>query len=56
MRCTSSPCPHPFEQEQFQCECPGSLGVVPEENDIVDIIRGVGGAEYVYVKKMKKIV
>ena len=31
------------------------IGVVPEENDIVDTIRGVGGVEYVYVKKFDMI-
>jgi hypothetical protein len=32
------------------------IGVVPEENDAVDIIRGVGGVEYVYVKNFEKII
>ena len=31
------------------------IGVVSEENDIVDTIRGVGGIEYVYVKNFEKI-
>ncbi|MGF6952313.1 hypothetical protein QF028_004818 [Neobacillus sp. B4I6] len=31
------------------------IGVAPEENDIVDTIRGVGGVEYVYVKKFDMI-
>lgn len=26
--------------------------MVPEENDIVDMIRGVGGVEYVYAKNL----
>jgi hypothetical protein len=32
------------------------MGVVPEENDTVDIIRGVGGVEYVYVKNFEKLI
>jgi hypothetical protein len=31
------------------------IGVAPEENDIVDTIRGVGGVEYVYVKNFDVI-
>lgn len=31
------------------------IGVVPEKNDIVDTIRGVGGVEYVYVKNFDSI-
>lgn len=34
----------------FNANVVGEIGVVPEENDIVDTIRGVGGVEYVYVK------
>lgn len=29
--------------------------MVPEENDIVDTIRGVGGVEYMYTKSMDAI-
>lgn len=32
------------------------IGMVPEGNDIVDIIRGVGGVEYVYTKCLDTIV
>lgn len=32
------------------------IGVIPEENDVVDIIRGVGGIEYVYVKTFDRII
>lgn len=31
------------------------IGMVPEENDEVDIIRGVGGIEYVYTKLLDSI-
>lgn len=31
------------------------IGMVPEGNDIVDMIRGVGGVEYVYTKYMDSI-
>ncbi|GAS84208.1 retropepsin-like aspartic protease [Paenibacillus amylolyticus] len=31
------------------------VGMVPEEDDIVDIIRGVGGIEYVYTKSLDSI-
>ena len=31
------------------------IDVVPEENDVVDTIRGVGGVEYVYVKNFDLI-
>lgn len=31
------------------------VGMVPEENDLVDIIRGVGGIEYVYTKSLDSI-
>lgn len=34
----------------FNANVVEKIGVVPEENDIVDTIRGVGGVEYVYVK------
>ncbi|MEK4037698.1 retropepsin-like aspartic protease [Paenibacillus sp. FSL L8-0493] len=32
------------------------IGMVPEGNDIVDIIRGVGGVEYVYTKYLESII
>lgn len=32
------------------------IGMVPEENDEVDIIRGVGGVEYVYTKYLDSII
>ncbi|AIQ66380.1 retropepsin-like aspartic protease [Paenibacillus graminis] len=32
------------------------IGMVPEGNDIVDIIRGVGGVEYVYTKYLDAII
>ncbi|OKP99260.1 retropepsin-like aspartic protease [Paenibacillus sp. P46E] len=32
------------------------VGMVPEGNDIVDIIRGVGGVEYVYTKYLDSII
>ncbi|MFE4712216.1 retropepsin-like aspartic protease [Paenibacillus sp. NPDC056722] len=31
------------------------IGMVPEENDVVDIIRGVGGVEYVYTKTLDSL-
>ncbi|MBT2286889.1 clan AA aspartic protease [Paenibacillus polymyxa] len=31
------------------------VGMVPEEDDLVDIIRGVGGIEYVYTKSLDSI-
>lgn len=34
----------------FNANVVEEIGVVPEKNDIVDTIRGVGGVEYVYVK------
>ncbi|MBP2119305.1 hypothetical protein J2Z45_002898 [Cohnella lubricantis] len=33
----------------------GEIGIVPEEDDIVDTIRGVGGIEYVYTKTLDGI-
>lgn len=30
----------------------GEIGIVPEGNDVVDTIRGVGGIEYVYTKTL----
>ncbi|WP_405106078.1 aspartyl protease family protein [Paenibacillus sp. FSL K6-1217] len=32
------------------------IGMVPEGNDVVDIIRGVGGVEYVYTKYLNLII
>lgn len=32
------------------------IGMVPEGNDIVDIIRGIGGVEYVYTKCLDSII
>lgn len=32
------------------------IGMVPEGNDIVDMIRGVGGVEYVYTKYLESII
>lgn len=32
------------------------IGMVPEGNDIVDIIRGVDGVEYVYTKYLDSII
>ncbi|MEX1030809.1 MAG: aspartyl protease family protein [Paenibacillaceae bacterium] len=31
------------------------IGVVPEEYDVVDAIRGVGGIEYVYTKQLDQL-
>ncbi|SOC24993.1 aspartyl protease [Ureibacillus xyleni] len=39
----------------FNANIVEKIGVVPEENDTVDTIRGVGGVEYVYVKKFEAI-
>ena len=39
----------------FNANVVEKIGVVPEENDIVDTIRGVGGVEYVYVKSFDNI-
>jgi hypothetical protein len=32
-----------------------AIGVIPEENDSVDAIRGVGGVEYVYTKQLDQL-
>lgn len=32
------------------------IGMVPEGNDVVDTIRGVGGVEYVYTKYLDSII
>ncbi|SDI48116.1 retropepsin-like aspartic protease [Natribacillus halophilus] len=39
----------------FNANVVENIGVVPEKNDIVDTIRGVGGVEYVYVKNFDLI-
>lgn len=39
----------------FNADLVRDIGVVPEENDVVDTIRGVGGVEYVYTKYMDAI-
>jgi hypothetical protein len=39
----------------FNANIVEEIGVVPEENDIVDTNRGDGGVEYVYVKKIDMI-
>ncbi|WP_434748819.1 retropepsin-like aspartic protease [Paenibacillus amylolyticus] len=31
------------------------IGMIPEENDVVNTIRGVGGIEYVYTKSLDSI-
>ncbi|MNW51347.1 hypothetical protein D3C74_288310 [compost metagenome] len=32
-----------------------AIGIIPEKDDIVDTIRGVGGVEYVYTKNVNSI-
>lgn len=39
----------------FNADLVRDIGVVPEENDVVDTIRGVGGVEYVYTKYLDAI-
>lgn len=39
----------------FNANLVEKIGVSPEENDIVDTIRGVGGVEYVYVNNLDTI-
>ncbi|MCP1309986.1 retropepsin-like aspartic protease [Paenibacillus tyrfis] len=39
----------------FNADLVRDIGVVPEENDVVDTIRGVGGIEYVYTKYLDAI-
>ena len=39
----------------FNANVVEEIGVVPEKNDTVDTIRGVGGVEYVYVKNFDLI-
>jgi Aspartyl protease len=38
----------------FNADLVESIGVVPEENDVVDAIRGVGGVECVYRKRLRR--
>lgn len=39
----------------FNANVVEKIDVVPKKNDIVDTIRGIGGVEYVYVKKFELI-
>lgn len=39
----------------FNANLVSAIGVFPEGNDVVDTIRGVGGAEYVYTKYFETI-
>ena len=39
----------------FNADLVENIGVVPEENDVVDAIRGVGGVEYVYRKRFDAV-
>jgi len=39
----------------FNADRMREIGIVPEENDVVDTIRGVGGIEYVYAKSVDAI-
>src|SRR5690625_4071131 len=39
----------------FNANVVENIDVMPEKNDTVDTIRGVGGVEYVYVKKFDLI-
>lgn len=39
----------------FNADVVREIGMVPEKDDIVDIIRGVGGVEYVYTKYVDAI-
>ncbi len=39
----------------FNADVVGKIGVVPESEDIVDTIRGVGGIEYVYTKDFDSV-
>jgi len=39
----------------FRADLVGEIGIVPESNDIVDTIRGVGGIEYVDTKTLNVI-
>jgi hypothetical protein len=39
----------------FKADVVGAIGVVPESEDVVDSIQGVGGIEYVYTKNFDGI-
>lgn len=39
----------------FNADVVRAIGVIPESNDVVDTIRGVGGVEYVYTKHFDSI-
>ncbi|NQX69666.1 retropepsin-like domain-containing protein [Paenibacillus alba] len=39
----------------FNSDVVGVIGVIPESEDVVDTIRGVGGVEYVYTKNFDAI-
>lgn len=39
----------------FNANVVGQIGVFPEENDVIDAIRGIGGVEYVYTKIFDEI-
>lgn len=39
----------------FNADAVGVVGVVPESDDVVDSIRGVGGIEYVYTKQLDAV-
>ncbi len=39
----------------FNTDVVGAIGVIPESEDVVDTIRGVGGVEYVYTKNFDAI-
>ncbi|MNI02558.1 hypothetical protein D3C73_554400 [compost metagenome] len=39
----------------FNADLVRGIGVIPEGNDVVDTIRGVGGIEYVYTKSLDAI-
>jgi hypothetical protein len=39
----------------FKADVVGTIGVVPESEDVVDSIQGIGGIEYVYTKNFDAI-
>lgn len=39
----------------FRADLVSTIGIIPEKDDVVDTIRGVGGIEYVYAKTMDVI-
>ncbi|UHA75123.1 retropepsin-like aspartic protease [Paenibacillus sp. 481] len=39
----------------FNADLVRDIGIIPEENDVVETIRGVGGVEYVYTKSLDAI-